>query len=98
MFLSRVHILNANLIVTTVERSEMIFHDPLVTHCFKFLSTRVCDCHDEIICTLRFYLNDGYLQKRGMLELVIYERGTYLEWSLRYSRGSTSSHLLPCNP
>ena len=59
----RVLILNADLIVATVEGSKVVPHGLLVTHSLDFLATRVRDGQDQVTA-VRLNLDDGCMKEK----------------------------------
>ena len=59
----RVLILNADLIVATVESGKVVPHCLLVTHSLNFLATRIRDGQDQATA-VRLNLDDGYMKEK----------------------------------
>ena len=59
----RILILNADLIVATVEGSKVVSHGLLITHSLDFLATRVRDGQDQATA-VRLNLDDSYMKEK----------------------------------
>ena len=92
-----VHVLHADLVVARDESCEVVPHFLLIAECLEFLSFGVRDGEGQT-SALRLDLDDSCVTRKKQIvsnpvETLLLLVSTYLEWSRRYSQGSTGCHL-----